>query len=163
MVAGEVRQLSLISLEDSCVAKTQLLPSSWLRLWEPARKAKMCFTPLQAHAVSLSLSLSFCYCFLFLLSSTTAHSSLSLFLFHTHKNTARSHQKDLTFTPWLNYNLWFCSRPSSSIYSVMWFRVPTLQRTACGVGCMFRFLQINFVCLHLYFDKLNQSNVNKHS
>lgn len=68
---------------------------------------------------------------------------------------------DFYFT--FNYNLWFCPRTSSSIYSVMWLRIPTLQRTACGVGSMFRFLQINFVWLPLYCDRLNQSNVNKHS
>ncbi len=87
MVAGEVSQLSLISLEGSCVAKTQQLPSSWLRLWEPAQKAKMHFTPLQAYAWSLSLSLIF----------FPAHSPLPFYLFHTHKNTAGSHQIALSF------------------------------------------------------------------
>lgn len=87
MAAGEVSQLSLIILEGSCVAKTQQLPSSWLRLWEPAQKAKMHFTPLQAYAWSLSLSLVFSF----------ALSSLPVFLFHTHKNTARSHQIALGF------------------------------------------------------------------
>lgn len=33
---------------------------------------------------------------------------------------------------------------------------------ACGVGCMFRFLQINSVFLALYCDRVKQSNVNKH-
>lgn len=90
---------------------------------------------------------------------------LSFSFTHTQKHSEITPKctRFLTFTPWLNYNLWFCSRPSSSIYSVMWFRIPTLERTACGVGCMFRFLQINFVCLPLVCDRLNQSNVNKHS
>lgn len=156
VLAGEVSQLSLISLEGSCVAKTGQLPSSWLRLWEPARKAKMHFTPLQAYARSLSVLLIFFLCSLF---------SHCLSLSHTQKHSKITPNCTtfLTFTPWLNYNLWFCSRPSSSIYSVMWFRVPTLERTACGVGCMFRFLQLNFVYLPLHCDRLNQSNVNKHS
>lgn len=141
MVAGEVSQPCLISLEGSCVAKTQQLPSSWLRVWEPARKAKMHINTLQAYA---GLCLYFTLSFVLL-----------------HKNTAKSHQTALcffTFTPLLNFNLWFSSRPSSSI---MWFRIPTLQRTACGVGCMFRFLQISVVRFPLYCDRLNQSNVNK--
>lgn len=156
MAAGGVSQLSLITLEGSCVAKTQQLPSSWLGVWEPARKAKMHFTPLQAYAWSLPVSFSF---------SLTPRSSL--FLFHTckqkHSKIAQNCTKSATFTPWLNYNLWFCSRPSSRIYSVMWFKIPTLQGTACGVGRMFRFLQINSVCLLFYCDTLNQSNVNKRS
>lgn len=83
MVAGEVSQLSLISLEGSCVAKTRQLPSSWLRLWEPARKAKMHFTPLQAYAWSLSLSLFFS-CLLF---------SLSLSFSFTRTKTQQDHTK----------------------------------------------------------------------
>lgn len=153
MAAGEGSQLPLISLEGSCVAEPRQSPSSWLTLWEPARGAKMHFTPFEAYAKSLSHS-CFLSCFL-----------LSLFHTHTQKHSKITPNCTtfLTFTPWLNYNLWFCSRPPSSIYSVMWSRIPTLQRTACGVGCMFRFLWINFVCLPLYCDRLNQSNVNKHS
>lgn len=150
MVAGEVSQLSLIGLEGSCGAKTRQLLSSWLRLWEPVRKAKMHFTTLQDYAWSLSLS----YVFL-------AQSLLSFLFTKTQQNHTKLH-KVSDFYLMLNYNLWFCSRPSSSIYSVMWFRIPTLQRSACGVGCMFRFLQMNFVWVPLCCDRLNQSNVNKH-
>ena len=164
MVAGEGSQLSLISLEGSCAAKTQQLPSSWLRLWEPARKAKMNFTPLQACAWSRSLSLSLIffparsYLTLFhtqtpsvaLVFSLPLLAVLSFSFSFTHKKHSKmtpNCTEFSTFTPWLNYNLWFCSRPPSSICSVMWFPIPTLERTACGVGCLFRFLQINFVCL----------------
>lgn len=64
--------------------------------------------------------------------------------------------------PWLKCNLRFCSRPSLSSYSVR-FGIPTLQSTACGVACMFRFLQINCECLALYCDRVKQSHVNKRS
>lgn len=151
MVAGEVSQLSLISLEGSCVAKTQQLPSSWLRLWEPEQKAEMHhYKPvhgLSLSPASLSLPLSVSY----FLSCSPFPPSLSLSLSQKHSEITPNCTRFLTFTPWLNYNLRFCSRPSSSFYSVMWFRIPTLQRTACGVGCMFRFLQINSVCLPSLF------------
>lgn len=92
MAAGGGSQLSLITLEGSCVAKARQLPSSWLRVWEPARKAKMHFTPLQAYAWSLSVSFSF---------SLTPLSSL--FLFHTctqkHSKIAENCTKSSTFTP----------------------------------------------------------------
>ncbi len=115
MVAGEVSQLSLISLEGSCVAKTRQLPSSWLRLWEPAQKPKMHFThykPMHGLCLSQFLSSS-------LLSPPFSRFLSSSF---TLKDTARSHQTVLdflTFTPWLNYNLWFCSRLFSSIYMLL--------------------------------------------
>lgn len=64
--------------------------------------------------------------------------------------------------PWLKCNLRSCSRPSLSGYS-MRFGIPTLQSTACGVACMFRFLQINCECLTLYCDRVKQSHVNKRS
>lgn len=88
LLNGEVSQLSLISLEGSCLAKTWQLPSSWLRLWEPVRKAKMHFTPLKAYMVSVSVVL------LLLLFLTFLLFSLSLSLFpRTHKKVARSHKR----------------------------------------------------------------------
>lgn len=89
MVAGEVSQLSLISLEGSCVAKTQQLPSSWLRLWEPEQKAKMHhYKPV--HGLSLSpasLSPSLCLLFSFLLTLPSLSFSVTL------TKTQRDHTK----------------------------------------------------------------------
>lgn len=76
MVAGEESQFSN-QLEGSCVAKTGQPLSSWLRLWEPAGKAKMYFTPLQADAWCPTLWL--------------ALAPFPLFTFDTHKKGLRSH------------------------------------------------------------------------